>query len=155
MQARALKQEALFSQLAAMPMPAATVFDLNDGFYDHSSQHIPFGIAEVSGMLRLAWGDHPFFGFSQQGERPTVLQEMDSARNVEGSAFRNMDPSGPQATILLEPGPAAASNAVMMRRYYVCRLLPRCEIAAFLRQLADVTVDVGPIAGVTPLISSK
>ena len=32
MQARALKQEALFSHLAAMPMPAATVFDLNDGF---------------------------------------------------------------------------------------------------------------------------
>ena len=66
-----------------------------------------------------------------------------------------MDPSGPQATILLEPGPAAAPNAVMVRRYYVCRLLPRCEIAAFLRQLANVTVDVGPIAGVTPLVSSK
>jgi hypothetical protein len=155
MQARALKQEALSSHLAAMPMPAATVFDLNDGFYDHSPQHVPFGIAEVSGMLRLAWGDHPFLGFSQQGERPTVLQEMESARNVEGSAFRNMDPSGPQATILLEPGPAAASNAVMVRRYYVCRLLPRCEITAFLRQLTDVTVDVGPIAGVTPLVSSK
>jgi hypothetical protein len=155
LQARVLKQEALSSHLAAMPMPAATVFDLDDGFYDHSSQHVPFGIPEVSGMLRVAWGDHPFLGFSQQGERPTVLQEMESARYVEGSAFRSMDPSGPQATISLTPGPAATPNAVMVRRYYVCRLLPRCDVAAFLWDLADVRIDVGPIAGVTPLMGSK
>ena len=155
MQARALKQEALSSHLAAMPMPAATVFDLNDGFYDHSSQHVPFGIAEVSGMLRLAWGDHPFLGFSQQAERPTVLQEMESARNVEGSAFHNMDPSGPQATILLEPGPAAAPNAVLVQHYYACRLLARCDVETFLTQLALVKIDVGPIAGVTPLEDLK
>ena len=155
MQARTLKQEALSSHLTLMPMSAGTVFNLDDGFYDHSPQHVPFGIAEVSGMLRLAWGDHPFFGFSLQGERPTILREMESARNVEGSAFRSMDPSGPQATILLQPGPAAAPNAVMVRHYYACRLAPRCDVTAFLLQLATVKVDVGPIAGVLPLVHSK
>jgi hypothetical protein len=155
LQARALRLEALSGHLAVMPMPEAVVFDLDDGFYDHSAQHVPFGIPEVTGVLRLAWGDHPFFGFSLQGERPTVLQEMESARNAEGSAFRNIDPSGPQATILLKPGPGAAPNAVMVRRYYLCRLRPRCDVAAFLQQLANVTIDVGPIAGVTPLTSSK
>jgi hypothetical protein len=155
MQARALKQEALFSHLAAMPMPAATVFDLNDGFYDHSPQHVPFGIAEVTGMLRLAWGHHPFLGFSRQGERSTVLQEMEVSRISEGSAYHNIDPSGPQATISLQPGPAAAPNAVLVRHYYACRLLAKCDVSVLLDQLARVTVDVGPIAGLTPLAVSK
>jgi hypothetical protein len=155
MQARALKQQALASHLAAMPMPAATVFDLVDGFEKYSPRFAPFGIAEVSGMLRLAWGDHPFFGFSLPGERPTVLREMEAAWTTEGSAFRSMDPSGPQATISLEPGPAAAPDAVLVRRYYACRLLARCDVAALLMQFATVKVDVGPIAGVLPLLRPK
>jgi len=154
-QARVLKQEALSSHLAAIPMPDAIVFNLDDGFYDHSPQHVPFGIAEVTGMLRLAWGDHPFFGFSLQGERPTILQEMEASRTAEGSAFHNIDPSGPQATISLRPGPAAAPNAVMVRHYYACRLLRQCDVAEFLRQLALVKIDLGPIAGVIPLPRSK
>ena len=155
LQARVLKQEALSSHLAAMPMPAATVFNLDDGFYDHSPRHVPFGIAEVTGMLRLAWGDQPFFGFSLVGERPTVLQEMELSRTAKGSAYRHIDLSGPQATIALQPGPAAAPNAVLVRHYYACRLLARCDVAAFLTQLAVVKVDIGPIAGVTPLEKSK
>jgi hypothetical protein len=153
LQARALKQEALFSHLAAMPMPAALVFDLNDGFADHTPQHVPFGIAEVTGMLRLAWGDHPFLGYSQQAERPTVLQEMAAARNVEGP-FHDMNPSGPQATIVLEPGPAAAPNSRLVRHYYACRLL-LCDVPEFLAQLANVRIDVGPIAGVLPPAGPK
>jgi hypothetical protein len=155
MQARTLKQEALFSHLAAMPLPAATVYNLDDGFYDHSPQHVPFGLAEVTGMLWLAWGNHPLFGFSLQGERPSILQEMESGRGVQGSAFRNMDPSGSQATILLRPGPAAGSNAALVRHYYACRLLPGCDVASFISQIAVVKVDVGPIVGVTPLAGSK
>jgi hypothetical protein len=53
-QARVLKQEALSSHLAAMPMPAATVFDLVDGFEKVSPRFAPFGLAEISGMMRLA-----------------------------------------------------------------------------------------------------
>jgi hypothetical protein len=149
-QARTLKQEALSSHLAAMPMPAATVFDLDDGFYDHTPTHVPFGIPEVTGMLWRAWGNHPYLGYSQQGERPTVLQEIESARHGIGSPFYGMDPFGPQATIVMRPGPAAASTGIMVRRYYLCRLRPRCDVTAFLSELADVKVDVGPIAGVTP-----
>lgn len=130
-------------------MPAAVVYDLNDGFYDHSAQHVPFGIAEVTGMLRLAWGDHPFSGFSQQGERPTILQEMEDARNAEGSAYHFVDPSGRQATIFLEPGPAAAPNGNLLVHYFACRLLLRCDVATFLSQLANVRIDVGRIAFVT------
>ena len=153
LQARVLKQEALLSHLAAMPMPAATVFAVVDGFENLSPRFAPFGLAEVSGMLHVAWGDHPFFGFSFPGERPTILREMQAARNIEGSPFRDMDPSGPQATILLGPGPAAAPDAVLVRHYYACRLLARCDVAALLTQLADVKVEVGPIAGVLPLNS--
>jgi hypothetical protein len=138
-----------------MPRPAATVFDLVDGFENYSPRFAPFGIAEVTGMLRLAWGRHPFLGFSLQGERPTVLHEMESARNGEGSPFHNMDPFGPEATILLQPGPAAAPNAVLVRHYYACRLLAKCDVSVLLDQLARVTVDVGPIAGLTPLAVSK
>ena len=106
-------------------------------------------------MLRLAWGDQPFFGFSLVSERPTVLQEMELSRTAKGSAYRHIDLSGPQATISLQPGPAAAPNAVLVRHYYACRLLSRCDVAAFLKELAIVKIDIGPIAGVTPLEKSK
>ena len=155
LQARVLKQEALSSHLAAMPMPAAIVFNLKDGFYDGSPRYAPFGIAEVTGMLRLAWGDHPFLGFSLQGERPTVLQEVELIRISEGSAYHHVDPSGWQATISLEPGPAAMPDAALVRRYYACRLLARCDVGELLTQLAAVRVDVGPIAGVLPLDKPK
>jgi len=151
LQARVLKQEALSSHLAVMPMPAALVFNLDDSSFDVSSRHVPFGIAEVTGMLRLAWGDHPFLGFTKQAERPTVLQEMELIRITQGSAYRHIDPSGPQATISLRLGPAAAPDEVLVRRYYACRLLGRCDVASLLTQLAVVEVEVGPIAGVLPV----
>jgi hypothetical protein len=150
-QARALKQEALYGHLAAMPKPAATVFNLEDGFLDYPSPHTPFGLSEVTGMIRLAWGNQPFFGFTLRTERPTILQEMDALRRMEGSAFHHFDPSGPQATILLRPGPGALPNEALVRRYYACRLLGRCEPSQLLTGLADVSIKLGPIAGITQL----
>lgn len=155
MQARALKQKALAHHLAGQPQPAATVYAVDDGFFEYPSRHVPFGVAEVSGMLRLVWGNQPFFGFTLRAERPTVLREMEVARTAPGSAFRHFDPSGPQATILLQPGPAAASNQTLVRRYYACRLLARCDVPQFLDQLEQVTIKVGPIAGILPLADQK
>ncbi|WP_262048963.1 hypothetical protein [Bradyrhizobium sp. Bra78] len=155
MQARTLKQEALARALASRTQPAATVFALDDGFVDFPSRHVPFGLAEVSGILRLAWGNQPFFGFALRAERPSILREMEEARTAPGSAFRHFDPSGRQATISLQPGPAAAPNMVLARRYYACRLLARCDVSQFLDQLAQVTIDVGPIAGILPIEGAK
>ena len=151
MQARTLKQQALARDLAGRVQPAATVYALDDGFFDYPSRHVPFGLAEVTGMLRLAWGNQPFFGFALRAERPDILRGMDEARKAPGSAFRHFDPSGPQATILLQPGPGAAPNQTLVRKYYVCRLLARCDVAELLAQLAQVTIKLGPIAGVLPL----
>lgn len=151
MQARTLKQQALAHDLAGRVQPAATVYALDDGFFDYPSRHVPFGLAEVTGMLRLAWGNQPFFGFALRAERPDILRGMDEARKAPGSAFRHFDPSGPQATISLQPGPGAAPNQTLVRKYYVCRLLARCDVAELLAQLAQVTIKVGPIAGVLPL----
>lgn len=151
MQARTLKQEALASDLASRAQPAATVFALDDGFFDYPSRHVPFGFAEVSGMLRLAWGNQPLVGFALRAERPSVLQELEVARTAPSSAFHHFDPSGPQATISFQPGPGAAPNQTLVRKYYACRLLGRCDVAEFLAQLAQVTIKLGPIAGVLPL----
>jgi hypothetical protein len=155
LQARALKQEALSSQLAGISRPAATVFNLDDGFMDYPARHLAFGVPEITGMLRLAWGDRPFLGFTLRAERPTILQEMEENRTSEGSAYHHIDPSGPQGTISLQPGPAAASNFALTRHYYACRLLARCDVSAFLMQLASVKIELGPIAGLTPLDASK
>lgn len=151
MQARSLKQQALAGDLARRVQPAATVYALDDGFFDYPSRHVPFGLAEVTGMLRLAWGNQPFFGFALRAERPDILRGMDEARKAPGSAFHHFDPSGPQATISLQPGPGAAPNQTLVRKYYACRLLARCDVGEFLSRLADVTIKVGPIAGVLPL----
>jgi len=155
MQARTLKLEALASNLAARAQPAATVFALDDGFVDYPSRHVPFGLAEVTGMLRLAWGSQPFFGFALRAERPTILQEMEVARTSPGSAFTHLDPSGPQATISFQPGPGAVPNQALVRKYYGCRLLSRCDVSQLLQQLADVTIKPGPIAGILPVDRSK
>ncbi len=151
MQARTLKQEALTRDLADRPQPAATVYALDDGFVDYPSRHVPFGLAEVTGMLRLAWGNQPFFGFALRAERPDILRGMDEARTAPGSAFHHFDPTGPQATISLQPGPGAAPNQTLVRKYYACRLLARCDVAEFLAQLAQVTIKLGPIPGILPL----
>lgn len=151
MQARTLKQEALTRDLARRVQPPATVYALDDGFFDYPSRHVPFGLAEVTGMLRLAWGNQPFFGFALVAERPDIVRGMDEARKAPGSAFHHFDPSGPQATISLQPGPGAAPNQTLVRKYYACRLLARCDVAEFLAQLAQVTIKLGPIAGVLPL----
>ncbi|WP_247967858.1 hypothetical protein [Bradyrhizobium sp. 195] len=151
MQARTLKQEALARDLAGRVQPAATVYALDDGFFDYPSRHVPFGLAEVTGMLRLAWGNQPFFGFALRAERPDILRGMDEARKAPGSAFHHFDPTGPQATISFQPGPAAAPNHTLVRKYYTCRLLARCDGAEFLTQLAQVTIKLGPIAGILPV----
>ncbi|AWM11175.2 hypothetical protein [Bradyrhizobium symbiodeficiens] len=151
MQARTLKQEALTRDLAGRPQPAATVYALDDGFVDYPSRHVPFGLAEVTGMLRLAWGNQPFFGFALRAERPDILRGMDEARTAPGSAFHHFDPTGPQATISFQPGPGAAPNQTLVRKYYACRLLARCDVAEFLAQLAQVTIKLGPIPGILPL----
>lgn len=155
MQARTLKQEALANELVSRAQPAATVFALDDGFVDYPSRHVPFGFAEVTGMLRLAWGNQPFVGFALRGERSSVLQDVELARTAPGSAFHHVDPSGPQATISFQPGPGAAPNWVLVRKYYACRLLARCDVSQLLRQLAEVTIKPGPIAGITPLDRPK
>jgi hypothetical protein len=155
MQARALKLESLVDHLASMPRPPATVFNVVDGFTDYPSPYSPAGATEITGMLQLAWGNLPFFGFTLRAERPTVLQEMEVLRNAKGSAFRNVDPTGPQATISFQPGPAAAPNAVLVRHYYACRLLVRCDVSQFLMELSTVKIDVGPIAGVEPIAKSE
>lgn len=76
---------------------------------------------------------------------------MDEARKAPGSAFHHFDPTGPQATISFQPGPAAAPNHTLVRKYYTCRLLARCDGAEFLTQLAQVTIKLGPIAGILPV----
>lgn len=151
MQARTLKQQALARDLAGRVQPAATVYALDDGFFDYPSRHVPFGLAEVTGMLRLAWGNQPFFGFALRAERPDILRGMDEARKAPGSAFHHFDPTGPQATISFQPGPGAAPNHTLVRKYYTCRLLARCDVAEFLTQLAQVTIKLGPIAGILPV----
>ena len=110
MQTRVLRQEALSSHLAVITKPAATVFAVNNGFLDYPSTRMPFGVSEVSGMLRLAWGNRPFLGFTLGVERPTFLHEMEFLRSAEGSAFHNIDPSGPQATISFQPGVCEATS---------------------------------------------
>ncbi|TQF29565.1 hypothetical protein UNPA324_07850 [Bradyrhizobium sp. UNPA324] len=151
LQARTLKQEALTSSLANRVQPAATVYALDDHFFDRPSRDVPFGLAEVTGMLRLAWGNQPFFGFALRAERPDILYEMAEKRVAPGTAFRHFDPSGPQATILLRAASGTASDRALVRKYYTCRLLARCDAAELLAQLAEVTIKVGPIAGIIPL----
>lgn len=150
LQARWLKLESIIVNLRSIPQAPALVFDLADGFLDYPSPHTYFGMTEVTGALRLAWGPQPFVGFTRRNERATVLNEIAFLLASEGSAFRDMKPDGPQATIKVEAGSSAASNAALARRYYECRL-GLCSTSELIKKIALVRLDVGPIPGVDPI----
>jgi hypothetical protein len=148
-QARWLRQEAMIVDLRrAYPEPPAAVFNLADGFGDYP-WHAYFGITDVTGALHLAWDQRPLFGFSGRSERPTILQETDKATHMEGSAFRNMDLWGPQATIELVPSKPVLGNYALARSYYLC-LLRSCDTDALVDGLATTTIQVGPIPNLEP-----
>lgn len=149
-QARWLRQEAMIDELqAAYREPPAAVFDLADGFFG-ATDHTYYGMTELTGGLHAAWDARPLFGFTGQREGPTILQEIDAALKTEGSAFRNMDPRGPQATIALIPKPPVLSSTRLAMSYYRC-LVSSCDRQAMLRASTDTTVQLGPI----PHLSTK
>lgn len=148
-QARWLRQEALIEGLRlSYSEPPATVFNLVDGFLDHPG-HIYFGITEITGALHAAWDSRPLFGFTGRNERPTILQEMDKSKHMDGSAFQNLDLWGPQATIQLNPKPPVLTNYGLSRSYYRC-LIRWCDERSIVDTLANTTIRVGPIPNLAP-----
>jgi hypothetical protein len=148
-QGRWLRQAALIDDLQRKyPAPPAAVFDLSDGFLDHGG-HTFFGITEITGALHAAWDSRPLFGFTGSHERPTILQEMDAMVDKDGSAFRNMDIWGPQATIDFVPKPPVLTYYALSLAYYRC-LVGSCDTGAFSDALAETAVQVGPIPNLAP-----
>ena len=93
-------------------------------------------------MLRLAWGDHPFFGFSFPGERPTFCGKWSrpERRRQSAATYRSLRSAGDD---FARARSCAAPDAVLARHYYACRLLARCDVAALLKELAVVKVILG------------
>jgi hypothetical protein len=153
-QARWLRLEALMDDLRrSYREPPASVFALSDGFLDNP-KHIFFGTPELTGALHLVWGPRPLLGFTGSHEQPTVLQEIDHASRMEGSAFRNFDPWGPQATIAFVPTTPVLDNYGLARSYYSC-LLTACDAAALIDRIATVDIKTGPIANLAPRVPPK
>jgi hypothetical protein len=147
-QARWLRQEAMVEGLRhAYREPPAAVFDLVDGFLDYPL-HAYFGTTEITGMLHLAWDSRPLFGFTGRNERPTILQETDKSLHMNGTALRNIDLWGPQATITLTPREPVLTNYQLSRSYYLC-LITSCE-QLVIDSLADVAIRIGPIPNLAP-----
>lgn len=142
-QARWLRLEAMIDQLhAAYREPPATVFNLVDGFLGHGD-HTFYGLTELTGALHAAWDERPLFAFTGRYESPAILQQM-AALNIEGSAFRNIDTNGPQATITLAPKQPILSSARLSMIHYRC-VMSSCDRTAMLRSLAETSVQLGPI----------
>jgi hypothetical protein len=148
-EARWLRQAALIDDLhRKYPEPPAAVFNLSDGFLDFG-RHTFFGITEITGALHAAWDSRPLFGFTGRHERPTILQEMDEVINKDGSAFRNMDIWGPQATIDFVPKPPVLTYYGLSVAYYRC-LIGSCGTEALTAALGEATIRVGMIANLAP-----
>lgn len=148
-QSRWLRLIALMDNIrSAYPEPPATVFNLSDGFLDNP-WHTYFGTSELTGALHLIWGPRPFLGFTRSHERASILREIDGALHTEGSAVRNIDPWGPQATIIFTPTTPVSTNYELARNYYAC-LLSVCDRKAMTDKIATVDITVGPIANIEP-----
>lgn len=146
-QARWLRQTAMIDGLRrTYREPPAAVFNLVDGFLDYFA-HTYFGASEITGALHVTWDSRPLFGFTGRHEPPTVLQDIAELAKLDGSAFRNIDPLGPQATIELVPTKPVLTNYQLSARYYRC-LISRCDATQMIDSLANVAVQVGPIAGI-------
>lgn len=148
-QARWLRQQALIDGLqTAYAEPPAAVFNLEDGFLD-ATDHTFYGITELTGALHAAWDARPLFGFTGRHESPDLLQEIETALRTEGSAFRNISPRGPQATITLVPKPPVLSSARLTLSYYQC-LISVCDRRDMIRGLADTSIRLGTISRLSP-----
>jgi hypothetical protein len=148
-EARWLRQSAMIDGLRrGYAEPPAATFDLADGFLNHPGQ-VYYGITEITGGLHAAWDDRPLFGFTGRNERPTVLQEIDKSMRMDGTAFRNMDLWGPQATIELIPKQPVLSNYRLSVRYYWC-LLGLGDARSLIDDIATTTIRVGPIPNLEP-----
>jgi hypothetical protein len=148
-QARWLRQESMIDGLQrSYREPPAAVFNLVDGFLDYPG-HTYFGITEITGALHLAWDGRPLFGYTGRNERTTVLQEIDKSMQMDGSPFRNMDLSGPQATINFVPKAPVLTNYRLSRSYYLC-LIQLCDTHSVIDKLAEIAIRVGPIPNLEP-----
>ena len=148
LQARWLEMEAMIDHLrTGWPQPPALVFNLENGFENAGDRYVYYGFFEVSGALHVAWGNRPFVGFTLAHERPQILAEIGRAAGQPFGAVHNMDVNGPQGTIVLTPTAKQVSNQRMALGYYACRLRPDCDVSGYVAGLADVSVTVGPIAG--------
>lgn len=153
-QARWLRLEALMQNLRKTDREApATVFDLSDGFLGNS-WHTYYGFPELTGALHLVWGSRPQLAFTGARERPSILQDIVDASRTDGSTFRGIDPSGPQATITFEPMPPLLNNYELARSYYLC-LLVSCDATVLIGNIASVSVRIGPIANLAPRVRPK
>jgi hypothetical protein len=148
-QARWLRQEALIEGLQrSYHEPPAAVFNLSDGFLDYPGNTY-LGTTEITGALHTAWDGRPLFGFTGRNERPTILEETDKSMHMDGTALRNIDLWGPQATIQLTPKAPVLTNYRLSRRYYRC-LITLCDERSVIDTLADITIQVGPISNLAP-----
>ncbi|WP_213770073.1 hypothetical protein [Bradyrhizobium sp. dw_78] len=149
-QARWLRQAALIDDLRRKyPEPPAAVFNLVDGFADHG--HALFGMTEITGALHTAWDARPLFGFCRRAERSTILQEMEPLVNKEGSAFRDMDIWGPQATIDFVPNPPILTYYALSLAYYRDLVsVSAHDTESLIDTLAKVNVQVSPITNLAP-----
>ncbi|MGV8834208.1 MAG: hypothetical protein ACOH2N_19760 [Devosia sp.] len=149
LQARWLQQLAMIHDLQRdWPVPPAMVYSLENGFADTGERNVYYGFFEVTGALHLVWQDQPFVGFTQRNERSSILQEIKGALGVTGSAVRNMQPDGPQATIILSPGEDNGSNRAMVLGYYQCLLAPGCSMDEIIDGFAITHLVTGKIKGV-------
>lgn len=153
-QARWLRLEALMQNLRKADREApATVFDLSDGFLE-KDWHTYYGFPELTGALHLIWGARPQLAFTGSRERSSILQDIVDASRTDGSTFRGIDPSGPQATIIFEPIPPLLDNYQLARSYYLC-LVMFCDATALIGSIAAVGVRIGPIANIAPLVRPR
>ena len=151
LETRAMRQASIAEHLKRdWPEPPARVFNLHDGFLNSPAPHAFFGISEVTGMLRTAWGFRQLAGFTLQAERPTVLDEIKGQLDREYPAHHTMDLHGPQATIIVEPT-SSRTNMVTVFGFFGCQLLPGCDPRRYVHDLLTVRVELGPISGLAPL----
>jgi hypothetical protein len=153
-QARWLRQESMIVSLKRdYREPPAAVFNLADGFLDYPG-YTQFGLTEITGGLHTVWDGRPLFGFTGRAERPTILQEMQANMQMDGTAFRNMDIWGLQATIDFVPRAPVLTNYKLATSFYRC-LLRLCEMQPMLDALADTRVRKGPIPNLAPHLLSQ
>jgi hypothetical protein len=136
-QARWVKDNAVITKLRTLSDERRySVFWIDDRM--PLSPEIYYRDYEWAGLFKSAWGDESHIGLHMK-VNPSYLRDG-AVYFTERYLLADFDPTGRQAQLIIQPGPAAGSEWKLVLQYWRYRFLETDRLGDFLSDVVSITV---------------